>query len=107
MRQVLFSSQIVSAGTQSQSINLEFLTQFSIQINITSTSGLSGVSVKLQASNDNSNFIDIPDSSVDITSDVCIMINERNSGFKWVRVAFVVGAGSFTAEAIIAGRERW
>jgi hypothetical protein len=35
------------------------------------------------------------------------MISDEHPGYKWVRASFAISSGSFTAEVIVAGRERW
>lgn len=102
---VILSSQTVNSATNSTSTKLKYIETFAVQVDISSSSSPSGASVKLQASNDDSNWIDISGTSNNITADGNILINVTDAGYKYVRAAFAISSGSFVAVATITGKE--
>ena len=71
---------------------------------LTPTSLAGGV-MKLQASNDNSNWVDIASATANITATGSVMVNAATAGYKWGRANVVVTAGMLTTELIAAGKE--
>jgi hypothetical protein len=79
------------------------------QVNITNASGLTG-SMKLQASNDKVNWIDLngccstDTSSVSFTGNVSEMWHYTSIiAFKWLRLSVTISGGSADFEALITG----
>ncbi len=67
---------------------------------------IGGCSLKLQASNDDSNWVDITSASVNITATGSQMIHCTNAGYAWVRGLSALTAGQPALEVIISGKER-
>lgn len=65
---------------------------------------LSG-SVKLQSSNDNSNWVDVANTSTNYTASGSIMFDVADPGYKYVRPSFTHTAGQADIETIITGRD--
>lgn len=105
LKQEALSSQSISADTNSSSISCKYVDLLSVQVDISSASSPSAT-VKLQASNDNSNWVDIDGSSVSITADGTEIISVSDFSHRWVRAAFTVSSGSFTAQVLVSGKER-
>jgi hypothetical protein len=105
---------IVPTGVKSASFNsvsYEAIAYFglSIQINVSGSSGLAGT-MKLQASNDNVNWIDLPRScgtsvaTITLSGDTSEMWwYEKMIAFKWMRLSVTITSGSATFKGIIAG----
>lgn len=62
--------------------------------------------VKLQASNDDSNWADISGSSNNITATSVININVASAGYKYVRAVYTHTAGALDLDVYITGKER-
>ncbi len=95
----------VNAAVNSNSVNISRLDTASVQVNVTNESSPNG-SVTLQASNDDSTWIDVTGSATNITDGSDIMLNLADVGYKYLRAAFARTSGSWDAEVIVAGKER-
>jgi hypothetical protein len=81
----------------------------SVQVNITGASGLSGT-MKLQASNDNVNWIDLTQCCGSTSVDIAFSGNTSEMWvyttiipYQWIRLNVTISAGSATFKAIVAG----
>lgn len=77
------------------------LSTFSVQFVFSSAT--SAGAVKLDCSNDNTNWIAIADSSVTITAGESAMINVTNGGYRYVRAVWTptAGTGQITADLVV------
>lgn len=64
------------------------------------------ITVKLQASDDNTNWVDISGASSTITSDTTDIIEVADFASKWIRVVETVNSGSGDIKIILSGKER-
>lgn len=71
---------------------------------VTPTS-IAGASVKVQGSNDNSNFVDISGTSTNITATGNILTIVTDAGYRWARVVYTMTAGQISMDTIVAGKE--
>ena len=101
----ILTSQTLSAATNTVSTRLRYIKGASVQVSVSAVSSPVGQSVKLQASNDNTNWVDISGTANNITAISEIMMNVSDIGFKWLRAAFLRTSGTVTVSAIIVGKE--
>ena len=101
----VLASTVISANTVTTAINLRGVQTFCWQTNVTAVSSPSQASVRVQVSNDNTNFVDLPGSSQTIKNIVTIVENISDGGYQYVRLSFRIASGTFTAEVIFAGRD--
>lgn len=101
----LLESQAITAATNSESVKLRYIETYSVQVVTSAVSSPSGASVKLQASNDATNWSDITGTSNNITATGNVVINVAEAGYKYVRAAFLISSGSITSEVIFVGKE--
>ena len=113
MKVVLDPYELVVSGSHSASFNsssLESIAYYgmAVQVNISSASTLSG-SMKLQASNDNINWIEIGGCcsggiSVGFSGNFSEMWHYTTIiAFKWIRLNVTIDSGSATFEALVTG----
>lgn len=105
-KEQILSSQTISSNTNSSVVNLRLIDNYAVQVNVTAVSSPSGGNVKLQGSNDNSNWSDLSGTSNSISATGTILINRVDDGFKYIRAVFEISSGSYTADAVLTGRER-
>lgn len=101
----LLDSQVISAATNSRSQRLRYIRDLSVQVVISAVSSPVGVTVKLQASNDDTNYSDISGTSSSISATGNVLINIDGAGYKYIRAVFAVSSGTITAEVIFVGKE--
>jgi hypothetical protein len=108
MKQLLSPSAAMTEGTTNSSGALiKFVDHYAVQTNVSAISVTTGISVKLQGSTDNSNWVDITGTTISLTATGSVMSNVANAGYKYVRAQFVLGSSdTLTAESIITGKER-
>jgi len=85
-----------AAQSSNFTTNVYDITQFSkyaLQVIITSQSSLN-VAIKVQASLDNSNWADVPGSSVSFTTNGTYIWDNAVSTATWVRLSFIFTGGS-------------
>lgn len=95
----------ITAATNSTSQKLRYINTYSVQVNTSAVSTPSGASVKLQSSNDATNWSDIAGTSNNITAVSNVVINVADAGYKYVRAVFSISSGSITTEVIFVGKE--
>ena len=66
---------------------------------------LAGGSVKLQKSNDATNWSD-EGSATNITADAVVWLEKANPGFKWARIYFTLTAGSMSTDNYVVTKGR-
>ena len=106
------AAQAVSSATNRPAQNINGCQVISIQCVISAASSPSGASAKGQVSNDAgpspTNCVDLTSpASQNITANGALMYKGGdfvNPGFKWVRLAFAISSGSFTATTSIVGK---
>lgn len=104
-KQRLLESTLLNSDTNTASIRLRWIEHAAVQVIISAVTGPTA-SVKLQASNDATNWNDLSGTSNSITSTGNFVISQANIGYKHLRAAFTVSAGDITAEVIVTGREK-
>lgn len=107
--QILSSTQLNSSGDTSTTVtNLRYIYNYCVHVNITAAANTSGPpTVKLQGSNDNSNWADISGTSNNITGTGTILINRVDDAFKYVKAVFTLGGSDdITVDVLITGREQ-
>jgi|OM-RGC.v1.029588659 hypothetical protein len=100
------ASTTIDSAQQTSSVNLENIDNYAIQVIVSAVNSPSGITVTLQASNDDTNWIDIADTDTDITETGSVMYDVTDPGYKYVRLDFTRTSGNITASAILTGRER-
>lgn len=97
----LVSAADAGSNITSVAINLGDLETFSIHCDF--SSGTLNGTVKLQASNDDSDYVDVSGSSQSISSGASHIFNVVNAAYKFVRVdwAQTSGTGTLTCKAVI------
>lgn len=106
--EVLEDSETVILNWESPSITLDNREgEFSISLFYENGSSVDMI-LKLQISNDNVNFADLPDTEQQITDNAGMHIWDiAGSGALWVRVAIAVNSGSIDVSKILyVGRQR-
>lgn len=102
MKDVALYPQTTSAGSSVSSVayDLGDLTNYSIAVDFTGTN-LAGT-LKLQASNDGTDFVDVAGSSQAITGAASHIWNVTGASYRYVRVAwaYTSGTGDITARLI-------
>lgn len=91
---ILLDTSNIIIATTSDAFQIEHLLGFSVAVVFTGSSNLTG-SFILQASNDNTNWIDITDSSVSGTSGSC-MFNITEAFYKSVRLKVIPTTGTIS-----------
>lgn len=64
---------------------------------------LAGATLKLQASNDNTNWTDIPDASYSISASGNSIINVDGAAYRYVRAVFTPGSGALSMTVSLNG----
>lgn len=105
MRSLALESQSVSADLASTAVSTRYVDLLAVQVNITAVSSPVATG-KLQVSEDNSNWSDVDGSSFNISAIGTHSISVSDFAHRWVRASFAVTSGTFTAEVLIAGKER-
>lgn len=67
---------------------------------------LSSTSVKVQGSNDNSNWVDISGATANITATGSVLVNVADIGYRWIRPYFTVTTGQISVNTYVTGKER-
>ena len=93
----MISASNAGANFTSDPIRLGDLTTFSIQV--TFSSGTLNGTLKLQGSNDNTNWSDIGGSSQAVASGASHLWTINNAGYDYVRVDWVNSSGTGTLSA--------
>lgn len=98
------SSQDASTNFTSAGVDLSDSVNFSVQSSFTGTD-VAGT-FKLQASNDNSDYIDITGASDAVSSSGTALLNVENAGYRYVRFdwAYTSGTGNITVTVVAKGR---
>lgn len=65
---------------------------------------LAGATIKLQASNDNTNWVDVG-SATNVTTTGNIMLEDNGVGYGWARVYFTITKGQVTGSIMFVGHE--
>lgn len=68
-------------------------------------SSFGGGVLKLQSSNDGSNFVDVPSASVTISGSGTSIFNVVEPAYRYLRFAYVPGAGSLNLSVILNGHD--
>lgn len=103
----MLASQVVDQDTLStESTNLRYIDNYAVQVHTSAVSSPVGFSVKLQGSNDDTNWVDISGTSNNVTGTGTIIINRVDDGFKYVRAQVNRTSGTITSSILITGRER-
>ena len=91
-----FSSGTISADDTSTPFNVGTFDRFAFQYNLTGT--LAGT-FKLQASIDDLNYVDVPDSQMTITSPNVYLISVTDFAYRYIKADFkrVSGTGEIVA----------
>lgn len=102
----IYNQLFLTAGDMAGSVTssaepLDYIYGFSIQAIYT---GSPVGTLTLEASNDNSNWVTVTDSSYSVTSAGNYMWNFTVSNFKWVRVVYTRTSGTGTLSARIYAR---
>lgn len=104
----VFPSATVSGVAYTSSFDLYRCTGFSYQARISSKSGLIGASLIIQASNNDTDWTDLSDSSLDIAqdgnTDSCFLEDVAVS-YRYVRLKLDPGSGSFVGEVWFNAQE--
>lgn len=98
-------SQVISSATNSDAVLLRYIRNYAVQVVTSAVSTPSGASVKLQASNDQTNWSDLAGTSNNITTTGNVVINADGAGYKYVRAVFAISSGTITSEVIFTGKE--
>jgi hypothetical protein len=106
LKSQLLASTEITAATNSSAQLLKYADNYAVQVVTSAVDTPVSASVKLQGSNDNSNWADIANTSNNITGTGNILINQQDVGYKYVRAAFAISSGSITSSVIITGKER-
>lgn len=101
----LLESAVISSATNSASQKLRYIRDLSVQIIISAVDTPVSASVKLQASNDDTNYSDISGTSSAISATGNVLINVDGAGYKYIRAVFAISSGTITAEVIFVGKE--
>ena len=104
----IFPSASMTAGTtNSNSQTLKYTKTFAIQTVVSAISVTTGITVKAQASNDDTNWTDISGTTTTLTTTGNTIFNIADAGYQYVRLQFLLGASdTLTAESIITAKER-
>ena len=102
----LLDSTVISAATDTISARLRWIDHLAVQVNTSAVSSPVGVTVKLQASNDDTNWDDLAGTTNSITGTGNVLINAANVGYKYIRASFALTSGTVTSEVIFTGKER-
>lgn len=91
---IIFNDTVNNETVEGEAVDLTSIFGYSVQVVATGTT--MNADVKLQSSNDNVNWVDVPSTSNNITgsSPVTLMINVADPFYKYVRVCVVEDAGS-------------
>lgn len=93
----------VSANQEVIKLDITHCNGFSVQLNgIVGTAG----SIKLQYSNDNANWMDIPSATATLTASAANIINAANLYTGFVRALVTLSAGAGTYEVYALTKER-
>lgn len=97
----LISATDASSNITSIGFNLGDLQVYSIHADFTGST--LGGTIKLQASNDNSDYVDISGASQVIASAASHIFNVVNAAYKWVRIVWTQtgGTGNLTARIVV------
>ena len=90
---VVISSNAQSTDFSTNSYDVTQFSKYSLQLIITSASSLN-VAVKVQESLDNTNWADVPGSSVSFTTNGTYIWTNGNSSSNWTRLTFTFTGGS-------------
>lgn len=95
----------VSAASSVDSIGYDLgeLAAFSIGV-VISGSNIAGT-VKLQCSNDNTTWVDVPNASTAITSSADEMFNISNAQYRYVRVVWTASSGTGNITCYLVAKE--
>lgn len=104
MRVKILPATSITAPVSTDSVSMRYINDVSAQIVVTAASSPGTASVKLQASNDNTNWVDVG-SATNITTNTTILLEDTDVSYAFLRVTFAIASGSFTAEVIVSGKE--
>lgn len=93
------------ATTNHTGVKILRLTDISCQVTVSSGS-TPNVTVKLQVSDDNTNWVDISGATTTISSDTTDIIEVNNVASRYVRVVETVNSGSGNIKILLAGKEQ-
>lgn len=100
------ASTTIDSAQQSSSVNIANIDNYAIQVIVSAVNSPSGITVTLQASNDDTNWIDVDNTETTISATGSVMYDVADPGYKYVRLDFARTSGDITASAILTGRER-
>lgn len=92
----VFDSKVVTAATNSEAIEINDEKGFSAIANITEDTELTGASIKWQWSNDKVSWVDVTDSSQNITDTGLKSWNVSQHYGRYVRCVIAVSSGQMT-----------
>jgi len=101
----LLQSQVISGATNSSSQMLRYIRDLAVQVVTSSVATPVNAAVKLQSSNDDTNWSDLAGTSNNITAASNVVINVESAGYKHIRAVFTIDSGSITSEVIFVGKE--
>lgn len=105
-RKEIRASAVIDEAENTDSISLRYIDSFSVAVDVTDDSSPSGIVAKVQASNDDSNWVDISGASATLSATGNYLIEVDNCAYRWARVAITRSSGSVTASIIFNGSER-
>lgn len=104
---VVFPSQTVDAATATESVDLnEIEYGISFHVAVSAKAGLSGGTMTLQGSNDDTNWVGIASATnIADTGDEQFLLQDDAPSYRYARLAFAISAGEFVAQVIFSGVE--
>lgn len=100
MNDLIFSgTDIVAASTSGETVSLDFLYGYALQIAWDAVAGTGVGTIKVEASNDGLTFVEL--SSQAVSSDTStIMINTANAFYKYVRIRVTRASGTINSVSV-------
>ena len=105
-KQNLLDETNITADTNSVSQRLRWIERLAVQVITSAVNIPVGAQVKLQASNDDTNWSDIAGTTTSITAAGNFTINVTDIGYKYVRARFEITSGDITSKAVLTGHEK-
>ena len=101
-------SVTVSADTETSSFDLFRFVSFSYHVKVSEKSSPVGAKMFLQVSNDGSDWVDVLDSTLNITNNATgssAFLEDADISYRYVRLKFEITSGSFVADVWFNGQE--
>ena len=67
---------------------------------------ISSSTVKVQGSNDETNWVDISGATANITATGSLLINVADVGYRWIRPVYTITTGQVSVSTLVTGKER-